>query len=105
MKLEDESTNLCTFNTPIWEIQIFKFSKISDIGISSAAEIYRRTINFLIAGAAEYFYKTQDNGNSENKHFEFNLAFDYILVIIRNDASYITVILISEEYNVIGYKI
>ena len=33
--------------------------------------------------------KIQNNGNSENKHFEFILAFDYILVIIRNDASYI----------------
>ena len=36
----------------------------------------------------------QNNGNSGNKHFEIILAFDYILVIIRNDASYITVILI-----------
>ena len=38
--------------------------------------------------------KIQNNGNSENKHFEFILAFDYILVIIRNNASYITVVLI-----------
>ena len=30
------------------------------------------------------------SGNSEHKHFKFILAFDYILVIIRNDASYIT---------------
>ena len=105
MRLEDKSTNLCIFSTSFWEIEIFKFSNISDIGISSAAEIYDITINSLIAGTTEYFYKIQNNGNFENKHFEFNLAFDYILVIIRNDASYITVILISEEYNVIGYII
>ena len=47
-----------------------------------------------IAGTTEYFCKIQNNGNSENKHFEFILAFDYILVIIKNDASYITVMLI-----------
>ena len=74
MKLGDESTNLCIFSTPIWEIQIFKFSNISDIGISSAAEIYHRTINPQIAGTTEYFYKIQNNGNSENKHFEFKVA-------------------------------
>ena len=39
----------------------------------------------------------QNNGISENKHFEFILAFDYILVI-RNDASYITVILIQQFF-------
>ena len=50
--------------------------------------------NTDIAGTTEYFYKIPNNGNSENKHFEFILAFDYILVIIRNDVSYITVMLI-----------
>ena len=31
-----------------------------------------------------YWNSIQNNGNSENKHFVFILAFDYILVIIRN---------------------
>ena len=50
-----------------------------------------------------YVCKIQNNGNSEHKHFEFNLAFDYILVIIRNDASYITVITSDSVTNVIPY--
>ena len=48
----------------------------------------RRKHMLKIAGTTEYFYKIQNSGNSEHKHFEFNLAFDYILVIIRNDVSY-----------------
>ena len=34
------------------------------------------------------------NSNSENRHFEYILILDYNLVIIKNDASYITVMLV-----------
>ena len=45
MKLEDESTNLCTFNTPFGR---YKYLKLP-FGISSAPEIYHRTINSLFS--------------------------------------------------------
>ena len=48
----------------------------------------RRKHMLKIAGTTKFFYKIQNNGNSEHKHFEFNQAFDYSLVIIRNDATY-----------------
>ena len=47
--------------------------------------------------------KIQNNGNSEHKHFGFNLAFDYILVTIRNDASCITVITSDSVSSIIPY--
>ena len=45
MKLEEESTNLCTFNTPFGR---YKYLRLP-FGISSAPEIYHRTINSLFS--------------------------------------------------------
>ena len=45
MKLEDESTNLCIFNTPF---ERFKYLRLP-FDISSAPEIYHRTINSLFS--------------------------------------------------------
>ena len=45
MKLEDESTNLCTFNTSFGR---YKYLRLP-FGISSAPEIYHRTINSLFS--------------------------------------------------------
>ena len=62
--------------------------------LTSKLYLLTEKCSVLRESLSEYFYKIQNNGNSENKHFEFILAFDSILVIIRNDASYMTVILI-----------
>ena len=45
MKLEDGSTNFCTFNTPFGR---YKYLRLP-FGISSAPEIYHRTINSLFS--------------------------------------------------------
>ena len=58
----------------------------TSLQVLCAFECFKDTNN---VGQIFIIRKIQNNGNSENKHFEFILAFDYILVIIRNDASYI----------------
>jgi hypothetical protein len=40
----------------------------------------------ILQETTEYFYKIQNNGNSDKEHFDIVLAFDYVLVIIKNDA-------------------
>ena len=45
MQLEDESADLCTFNTSFGR---FKYLRLP-FGISSSPEIYHRTINYLFS--------------------------------------------------------
>ena len=69
MKLEDGSTNFCTFNTPFGQ---YKYLRLP-FGISSAPEIYHRTINSVFSHLEGVDTSMDDiivNGSTPQEHDE-----------------------------------
>ena len=70
----------------LFHIVIFNY----DISLNNVYELISiLNRNFYISKVFKLQnYEIQNSSNSENKHFEFNLAFDYILAIFNNTAAF-----------------